>query len=145
MRNPEDEADKECAEEGNVFRTNKGMSPKNRLSGKEKHRGERRPQAHPAAGKHVKRINTCDEGDEVNEMAKIRDDPARMDGVEPARNQHREHDESRAIVIVRVTGDDDLCTGQPGCIRGQRVISVLEKLKFIPRLAKVGQREQTDH
>jgi len=108
------------------------VPPKNRLGGEKKRRGERGPRAHPAAGENIKSIDARDEGNEVNEMAKIRDEPSWMNGVKSARNQRCEHDEGGTVVIVGIARDNDLRAGKPCCVGCERVVGVFEKLKFIP-------------
>ena len=78
-------------------------------------------------------------------MAKIGDQPTGIDGVKSARNQCRNHDEGGAVIIVCVACDNDLRAGKPCCVRCERTIGVLEELKFIPRFAEVGKREQAGH
>ena len=107
-------------------------------------RGEGCPQTHPAAGEQIKRIDASNEGDEVNEMAQIGDEPIWIERMKPACGQRREHHEGGTIIIVRVAGDDDLRAREPASIRSKRVIGIFIELKFIPRFAEVGQRDQAN-
>ena len=78
-------------------------------------------------------------------MAQIGNEPTRIDGVKPARDQCREHDEGGTVVIVGVAGNDDLRTLKPSPIRSECMIGVFVELKFIPRLAVIGQRDQASY